>query len=103
MIRLEAIPADGLLAESLLNDHEDNLFLNGWGAANEPVYNPQGTAYLLRDEPKAVIRTFYSTMACAFSHSVFEPVEHRWFWGQYFGPPQHGRRVVRIVQKYADP
>ena len=26
-------------------------------------------------------------MACAFSHSVFEPVEHRWTWGQYFGPP----------------
>ena len=26
-------------------------------------------------------------MACAFSHSVFEPVEHRWAWGQYFGPP----------------
>ena len=22
-----------------------------------------------------------------FSHSVFEPVEHRWGWGQYFGPP----------------
>ncbi len=26
-------------------------------------------------------------MACALSHSVFEPVEHRWGWGQYFGPP----------------
>jgi hypothetical protein len=26
-------------------------------------------------------------MACAFSHSVFESVEHRWAWGQYFGPP----------------
>ena len=26
-------------------------------------------------------------MACAFSHSAFEPVEHRWTWGQYFGPP----------------
>jgi len=26
-------------------------------------------------------------MACAFSHSALEPVEHRWGWGQYFGPP----------------
>jgi hypothetical protein len=33
------------------------------------------------------VRCFYSMMACAFSHSVFEPVEHRWGWGQYFGPP----------------
>ena len=55
--------------------------------ANEPVYNQQATAYLLRDEPKPAIRAFYSMMACAFSHSVFEPVEHRWGWGQYFGPP----------------
>ena len=36
---------------------------------------------------KPVIRAFYSMMACAFSHSAFEPVEHRWAWGQYFGPP----------------
>ncbi len=55
--------------------------------ANEPVYNQQATAYLLRDDPKAVIRDFYSMMACAFSHSTFEPVEHRWTWGQFFGPP----------------
>src|SRR6516164_4789867 len=47
----------------------------------------QTTTYLLRDEPKAAIRAFYSYMACAFSHSVFEPVEHRWTHGQYFGPP----------------
>jgi hypothetical protein len=26
-------------------------------------------------------------MASAFSHSAFEPVEHRWTHGQYFGPP----------------
>jgi hypothetical protein len=26
-------------------------------------------------------------MAGGFSHSVYEPVEHRWRWGQYFGPP----------------
>lgn len=87
LLRLKALPADGLLADCLLNDHEDNLYLNGWGMANEPVYNQQATAYLLRDNPKAVIRAFYSYMVCAFSHSVLEPVEHRWAWGQYFGPP----------------
>src|SRR5262249_36494928 len=59
----------------------------GLGMANEPVYNQHATAFLLRDEPKAAIRAFYSMLACAFSHSVFEPVEHRWGWGQYFGPP----------------
>jgi hypothetical protein len=87
LLRLKALPANGELADYLLNDHEDNLFLKGWGVANEPVYNQQATAYLLRDEPKAVIRAFYSYMASAFSHTVFEPVEHRWTWGQYFGPP----------------
>jgi hypothetical protein len=87
LLRLKALPAQGLLADALLNDHEDNLYLHGWGMANEPVYNPQATAYLLRDDPAAVIRAFYSYMACAFSHSVLEPVEHRWTWGQYFGPP----------------
>jgi hypothetical protein len=85
--RLKALAPDGLLSDALLQDHEDNLYLHGWGMANEPVYNQQATAYLLRDDPKAVIRAFYSMMACAFSHSVFEPVEHRWTWGQYFGPP----------------
>jgi hypothetical protein len=87
LLRLKALPAAGELADSLLNDHEDNLYLKGWGMANEPVYNQQGTAYLLRDDPKAAIRTFYSYMASAFSHSAFEPVEHRWTHGQYFGPP----------------
>jgi hypothetical protein len=87
LLRLKALPADGFIADCLLNDHEDNLYLHGWGMANEPVYNQQATAYLLRDDPKAVIRAFYSYMACAFSHSLFEPVEHRWAWGQYFGPP----------------
>jgi len=87
LLRLKALPAQGILADALLNDHEDNLYLHGWGMANEPVYNPQATVYLLRDDPKAVIRAFYSMMACAFSHSVLEPVEHRWTWGQYFGPP----------------
>ncbi len=87
LMRLKAVPAQGLLAESLLNDHEDNLFLHGWGLANEPVYNQQATAYLLRDDVKATINAFYSMMAGGFSHGVYEPVEHRWRWGQYFGPP----------------
>ena len=85
--RLQALDPAGPLTTCLLNDHEDSLFFGGWGMANEPVYNQQATTYLLRDDPKAVIRAFYSMMACAFSHSVFEPVEHRWAWGQYFGPP----------------
>jgi hypothetical protein len=85
--RLKALRARNPLTQFLLDDHEDNLFLHGWGMANEPIYNPQATAYLLRDDAKAAIRTFYSGMACAFSHSVFEPVEHRWTWGQFFGPP----------------
>ena len=87
LVRLNALTPSGPLAGALLNDHEDNLFLHGWGIANEPVYNQQGTAYLLRDEPEAAIRTFYSYMASAFSHGALEPVEHRWTHGQYFGPP----------------
>ena len=87
LLRLQALPPNGLLADSLLHDHEDNLFYKGWGMANEPVYNQQATAYLLRDEPEAAIRAFYSYIASAFSHSVLEPVEHRWSHGQYFGPP----------------
>jgi hypothetical protein len=87
LLRLKALPLTGEMADSLLNDHEDNLYLKGWGMANEPVYNQQATAYLLRDEPKLAIRAFYSYMACAFSHSALEPVEHRWTHGQYFGPP----------------
>jgi hypothetical protein len=87
LLRLKTISSEGELADALLNDHEDNLYFKGWGMANEPVYNPQSMAYLLRDDPKAAIRSFYSYMACAFSHSVLEPVEHRWTWGQYFGPP----------------
>ena len=85
--RLKALPADSPLTQFLLDDHEDNLFLHGWGMANEPVYNQQATVYLLRDDAKAAIRAFYSGMACAFSHSAFEPVECRWTWGQYYGPP----------------
>ena len=87
LVRLKAVPADGLISDSLLNDHEDNLFLHGWGLANEPVYDQQATAYLFRDDAKATIKAFYSMMAGGFSHGVYEPVEHRWRWGQYFGPP----------------
>jgi hypothetical protein len=85
--RLKALDPRGPLTTAMLHDHEDNLLLLQGGMMNEPVYNQQATAYLLRDEPKPVIRAFYSMMACAFSHSVFEPVEHRWGWPQYFGPP----------------
>ena len=85
--RLKALTADGTLTDWLLHDHEDNLYLLGWGMANEPVYNQQATVYLLRDDPLAAIRAFYSYIACAFSHGPLEPVEHRWTWGQYFGPP----------------
>lgn len=87
LIRLGAIDPRGWLATAMLHDHEDSLFLNQWGMANEPVYNPQATAYLLRDEPEAAIRAFYSMMACAFSHHQLTPLEHRWAWGQYYMPP----------------
>lgn len=87
LVRLKALPAEGPLAEALLQDHEDNLFLHGWGIANEPIYNQQATAYLQRDDPRAAIRTFYSYMASGFSHSALEPVEHRWTHHQFFGPP----------------
>lgn len=85
--RLAAIDPRGWLTTALLHDHEDNLFLNQWGMANEPVYNQQATAYLRRDEPEAAIRAFYSMMACAFSHHQLTPLEHRWAWGQYYMPP----------------
>jgi hypothetical protein len=87
LLRLKALPASGRLADDLLNDQEDNLYFKGWGMTDEPVYDPQATAYLLRDDPKAVIRDFYSMMASAFSHTVFEPLEHRWAHQEYFGPP----------------
>jgi hypothetical protein len=85
--RLAVLDPRGGLSTALLHDHEDNLFLNQWGAANEPVYNQQATAYLYRDEPEAAIRAFYSMMACAFSHGQLTPLEHRWAWSQYYMPP----------------
>ena len=39
------------------------------GNGARAVYNQQATAYLLRDEPEAVVRAFYSYLASAFSHS----------------------------------
>ncbi len=87
LVRLNALPPGGDLAGYLLDDHEDNLYLHGWGVANEPVYNQNATAHLVRDDPVPAIRAFYSMMASGFSQSVFEPVEHRWMHGQYFGPP----------------
>lgn len=87
MARLAALDPRGWLATAMLHDHEDNLLLNQCGAANEPVYNQQATAYLYRDEPEAAIRAFYSMMACAFSHQQLTPLEHRWAWGQYYMPP----------------
>jgi hypothetical protein len=87
LARLAAVDPRGWLASAMLHDHEDNLFLNQWGTANEPVYNPQATAYLYRDEPEAAIRAFYSMLACAFSHGPLTPLEHRWAWGQYYMPP----------------
>jgi hypothetical protein len=87
LARLNAVDPRGWLTTAMLHDHEDNLFLKNQGAANEPIYVQQATAYLLRDEPKAAIRAFYSLMACGFSHNQLSPVEHRWAWGQYYGPP----------------
>lgn len=87
LARLAAVNPRGLLATAMINDHEDNLFLNQLGMANEPVYNPHGTVYLMRDEPEAAIRTFYSMIACAFSHNQLTPLEHRWAWSQYHMPP----------------
>jgi len=85
--RLGVFEPHSWLTTAMLHDHEDNLFLNNLGAANEPVYVQQGNTYLLRDDPKAVIRSFYSLMACGFSHEQLTSLEHRWAWGQYYGPP----------------
>ncbi len=87
LFRLKALSSQGELAESLLNDQEITCFCMDGVLANEPVYNQQATAYLFRDDVKATIRAFYCLMAGGFSHGAFEPVEHRWRWGQYFGPP----------------
>jgi hypothetical protein len=87
------------LTNAMINDHEDNLFLKNQGAANEPVYIQQANVYLLRDEPKAVIRAFYSLMACGFAHEQLTPLEHRWAWGQYYGPPSTDGAWFEIYRK----
>lgn len=97
--RLGAVDPDSWLTTAMLNDHEDNLFFKNQGAANEPIYVQQSTAYLLRDEPKAAIRSFYSLMACGFSHGQLTPLEHRWAWGQYYGPPSTDGAWFELYRK----
>src|SRR5690606_5896695 len=55
--------------------------------------------YLLRDEPKAVIRSFYSLMACGFSQGQYTPIEHRWAHPQYYGPPSTDGAWFEIYRK----
>lgn len=97
--RLSVLPPYSWMATAMLHDHEDNLFLKNQGAANEPVYVQQGTAYLLRDEPEAAIRAFYSLMACGFSHEQLTSLEHRWAWGQYYGPPSTDGAWFELYRK----
>ncbi|MET3879663.1 hypothetical protein [Chitinophaga sp. OAE865] len=99
MSRLGVIDPHSWLTTALLHDQEDNLLFKNQGAANEPVYVQQGNTYLLRDEPKAVIRSFYSLMACGFSHGQLTPLEHRWAWGQYYGPPSTDGAWFEIYRK----
>jgi hypothetical protein len=97
--RLNAIDPRGWLSTAMLHDHEDNLYFKNQGAANEPIYVQQATAYLLRDEPQAAIRAFYSLMACGFSHRQLSPIEHRWAWGQYYGPPSTDGAWFELLRK----
>src|SRR5690606_24438177 len=99
LTRLGVFDANGWLTTTMLNDHEDNLYLHNRGAANEPVYVQQANAYLLRDEPKAVIRSFYSFMACGFSYEQFSPLEHRWAHPQYYGPPSTDGAWFEILRR----
>lgn len=99
LTRLGVLEGDHWLTTAMLNDHEDNLFLNNDGAANEPVYVQQSTAYFLRDDAKSVIRSFYSLMACGFSHEQFSPLEHRWGWPQFYGPPSTDGAWFEIYRK----
>lgn len=99
LTRLGVFDPDGWLTTTMLNDHEDNLYLHNRGAANEPVYVQQANAYLLRDEPKAVIRSFYSFMACGFSYEQYSPLEHRWAHPQYYGPPSTDGAWFEILRR----
>jgi hypothetical protein len=97
--RLGVFDANSWLTTAMLHDNEDNLFLKNQGAANEPVYVQQAAPYFLRDDVKAVIRAFYSLMACGFSHEQFTSLEHRWAWGQYYGPPSTDGAWFEIYRK----
>lgn len=97
--RLGVLEPYSWLTTAMLNDHEDNLFINNLGAANEPVYVQQGNTYLLRDDPKSAIRSFYSLMACGFSHEQLTSLEHRWAWGQYYGPPSTDGAWFELYRK----
>lgn len=99
LTRLGVLDANSWLTTAMLNDHEDNLYFENKGAANEPVYVQQANAYLLRDDPKAVIRSFYSFMACGFSHKQYSPLEHRWAHPQYYGPPSTDGAWFEIFRK----
>ncbi|MCB0666633.1 MAG: hypothetical protein KDC80_12445, partial [Saprospiraceae bacterium] len=99
LARLGVFEPDSWLTTAMLNDHEDNLYLQNKGAANEPVYVPQATAYLLRDEPEAVIRSFYSLLACGFSNGQMTPLEHRWAHPQYYSPPSTDGAWFEIYRK----
>ena len=99
LTRLGVLDPNGWLTTAMLNDHEDNLFFKNYGAANEPVYVQQANAYLLRDDPKAAIRSFYSLMACGFSHEQYSPLEHRWAHPQYYGPPSTDGAWFEIFRK----
>lgn len=97
--RLGVIEPGSWLTTAMLHDHEDNLFYRNLGAANEPIYVQQSSVYLLRDEPKAAIRSFYSLTACGFSHEQLTSLEHRWAWGQYYGPPSTDGAWFELYRK----
>jgi hypothetical protein len=97
--RLGVFEPDSWQTTAMINDHEDNLFFKNQGAANEPVYIPQANTYLLRDEPKAAIRSFYSMMACAFSHEQLTSLEHRWAHPVYYAPPSTDGAWFEIYRK----
>ena len=103
LLRLKALAPAANLPMPCSNDHEDNLFLHGWGIANEPVYNQHATAYLLRDDPKAAIRAFYSYMAERLqplrAGAGRAPLDAR----SVLRTAQHRRRLVRAVPQHAAP
>ena len=100
MPRLRALDPNGPLTEFILNDHEDNLYYKGLGMVAEPALIQQATAYLYRDEIKATLRTFYSYLACDYSHHMLEPVEwHGFGWEEIFGPPSSDGSFFELFRK----